>query len=258
MLLDPFTIIAQILNFAILVWALKRFLYDRVIAAMDERESRIAAQLHDAEEREAAAARSSSEFEQRRVELESRQRDLLDEAKAEAEEHRRRLLEQARIDVATQRDRWERALDTEQREVERELRRRTAREVVEISRQALSDLAGADLESAVIELALQHLVADDASHAALLADVGPGEPLVVRTAFALSDARRSDITRRLHAIGLSADHPVRFERKEHLLLGVEFDGSGTAVSWHAHDYLERLDASVQELIESTDLGSNVG
>jgi hypothetical protein len=47
-LIDPFTVIAQIVNFAILAFALKRLLYDRVIQAMDAREASIAARLDDA------------------------------------------------------------------------------------------------------------------------------------------------------------------------------------------------------------------
>ena len=45
MLIDPFTVIAQIVNFAILAIVLKYVLYDRVIAAMDRREESIAERL---------------------------------------------------------------------------------------------------------------------------------------------------------------------------------------------------------------------
>ena len=55
MLIDPFTVIAQIVNFAILAFLLKHFLYDRVIDAMDRREASIAERLSEAEQREATA-----------------------------------------------------------------------------------------------------------------------------------------------------------------------------------------------------------
>ena len=45
MLIDWFTVAAQAVNFLILVWLLKRFLYKPVLAAVDEREKRITAQL---------------------------------------------------------------------------------------------------------------------------------------------------------------------------------------------------------------------
>ena len=48
MLIDWFTVGAQALNFVILVWLMKRFLYVPVLDAIDAREKRIATQLGDA------------------------------------------------------------------------------------------------------------------------------------------------------------------------------------------------------------------
>ena len=48
MLIDWFTVAAQVANFLILVWLLKRFLYKPVLTAIDEREKRIADQLQEA------------------------------------------------------------------------------------------------------------------------------------------------------------------------------------------------------------------
>ena len=40
MLVDWFTVVAQVVNFLILVWLLKRFLYKPILRAIDEREKR--------------------------------------------------------------------------------------------------------------------------------------------------------------------------------------------------------------------------
>ena len=44
---DWITVAAQIANFLVLVWLLKRFLYGPVILAMDERDARIAGELRE-------------------------------------------------------------------------------------------------------------------------------------------------------------------------------------------------------------------
>ena len=54
MLIDWFTVGAQALNFLILVWLLKRFLYKPILHAIDEREKGIAAQLASSEANPAA------------------------------------------------------------------------------------------------------------------------------------------------------------------------------------------------------------
>ena len=55
MLINPFTVLAQLVNFLILVWLLKRFLYKPILHAIDEREKGIAAQLAQAEGKVAEA-----------------------------------------------------------------------------------------------------------------------------------------------------------------------------------------------------------
>ena len=55
MLIDWFTVVAQALNFLILVWLLKRFLYKPILNALDAREKRIATELADADARKAEA-----------------------------------------------------------------------------------------------------------------------------------------------------------------------------------------------------------
>ena len=55
MLINWFTVVAQAVNFLILVWLLKRFLYSHVLHAIDEREKGIANQLAEAEAKKAEA-----------------------------------------------------------------------------------------------------------------------------------------------------------------------------------------------------------
>ena len=67
MLIDWFTVGAQALNFIILVWLLKRFLYKPILNAVDAREKRIAAELADADAKKAEAQKRA-----RRVPTEER------------------------------------------------------------------------------------------------------------------------------------------------------------------------------------------
>ena len=62
MLIDWFTVAAQAVNFLILVWLLKRFLYKPVLAAIDEREKRIETQLQDAEKKKTEALQEQTDF----------------------------------------------------------------------------------------------------------------------------------------------------------------------------------------------------
>ena len=194
MLIDPFTVIAQIVNFAILVVALKYLLYDRVIDAMDRREASIASRLAEADEREAVATEEAERLRRERAQLDQDRHELMDRARDEAAEHRTELVDRARAEVNDDRRRWQRGLQAEQREFRRELERRTAHEVMELGRRALFDLADARLEAAVLDRALDHLEAQTEVRDVIVTGEGP---LTVRTAFEVPDAERDEIIQRL-------------------------------------------------------------
>ena len=62
MIIDWFTVGAQALNFLILVWLMKRFLYKPILHAIDERERRIAVALADANAKKTAAQKERDDF----------------------------------------------------------------------------------------------------------------------------------------------------------------------------------------------------
>jgi F-type H+-transporting ATPase subunit b len=51
MLIDWFTVAAQALNFFVLVWLMKRFLYKPILNAIAEREKKIASELANADKK---------------------------------------------------------------------------------------------------------------------------------------------------------------------------------------------------------------
>ncbi len=77
MLIDWFTIVAQALNFLILVWLMKRYLYKPILHAIDEREKRIAAELADAAKKKIEAQKESDDYKQKNKEFDEQRAGLL-------------------------------------------------------------------------------------------------------------------------------------------------------------------------------------
>ncbi len=96
MLVDWFTVVAQALNFLILVWLMKRFLYKPILNAIDEREKRIATELADADAKKAEAQKERDEFQHKNEEFDQQRATLLSQATDEAKAERQRLLDEAR------------------------------------------------------------------------------------------------------------------------------------------------------------------
>ena len=96
MLIDWFTVGAQALNFLILVWLMKRFLYKPILHAIDAREKRIAAELANADAKKAEAQKERDEFQHKNEEFDQQRAALLSKATDEAQAERQRLLDEAR------------------------------------------------------------------------------------------------------------------------------------------------------------------
>src|SRR5208337_4371811 len=96
MLIDWFTVGAQALNFVILVWLMRRFLYKPILRAIDAREKRIAAELADADAKKAEALKERDEFQHKNEEFDQERAALLSKATEEAKAERQRLLDEAR------------------------------------------------------------------------------------------------------------------------------------------------------------------
>ena len=80
MLIDWFTVAAQALNFLVLVWLMKRFLYKPILHAIDEREKRIAAEMANADKKKAEAEKESDEFKHKNEEFDRQTRRAFEQS----------------------------------------------------------------------------------------------------------------------------------------------------------------------------------
>src|ERR1700722_5731095 len=98
MQIDWFTVAAQILNFLVFMWLLKRFLYKPILDAIAAREKNIADQLADANTKKAEAQKEQDDFKQKSDAFDKQKAELMSNAKKEADASRDRLLKEAQTE----------------------------------------------------------------------------------------------------------------------------------------------------------------
>lgn len=239
MQIDWLTVSAQIVNFLILVWLLKRFLYRPVIDAMARREERIAARLDEAEQREAEADARGREYAARSEALERTRAERIAEAQAAAEHEKRRLLDVARQDVDAQRQSWLEELRLEQDDLRKALKRELAETVVDVSRRALSSLADAELERQIVEAFLRRLTSMTAHERELLARDGA---LRLSSSF---DVDAAILARIRGALG--ADE-LEHRRDPELVCGIALTSAERRLEWNVAAWLTELDDRIDGLL----------
>lgn len=250
MLIDWFTVGAQVVNFLILVWLLKRFLYKPILDAIDARERRIAEELADAATKQSQARKQRDEFQKKNEEFDQQRDEFLNKARDEATAERQRLLEEARRAADDLRVRQKDALQREQAGLNVEIGRRTREEVFAIARKTLMDLAGTSLEERMSEAFTHRLreLNDDAKGGLAKALRTSPDAAVVRSAFDLPPVQQAAIRHALNET-FPDEVQVRFETAPDLISGIELTANGRKVAWSIADYLASLKESIGELLE---------
>ena len=250
MLIDWFTVGAQMLNFLILVWLLKRFLYKPILNAIDARESRIAAELANAATTSTAAERERVELQSKSTALDEQRCALFGKAVDEARAERERLLAQAHQAVDALREKYESAMRNDQMRLGQEITRMAQQEIFEIARKTLADLAVANLEERVCEVFTRRLrEMDGKAKESLAAALKMSPESVVRSAFDMPAAQRATLQNALNET-FSAEVRIRFETSPSTICGIELAVGEQKLAWSIAEYLASLENKVRSLMDA--------
>ena len=249
MIIDWFTIGAQILNFLVLVWLLKRFLYKPVLDAIEQRETRIAATLADAAASKAQAAKERDVLQDKNKAFDNERAALLAKATDEARDEGKRLAEMARKAADALKDKQAKALASNATNLSVEIGRRAKVEVFAIARKALADMADAEIEERMTALFIRKLGMVEGPAKARISDMlsTNGEPALVRSAFDLPTKQSAAIRKAIDTT-FAAKVDIRFETASDLVGGIELVAGGQKLAWSISDYLKTMEKSVGELL----------
>jgi F-type H+-transporting ATPase subunit b len=246
-LIDWFTVGAQLLNFLILVWLMKRFLYQPVLDAIAAREQKIAAELADTATAKAEAQNQRDEFQQKNKAFDQQRAELLRQAQDAAKAEREQLQTEAREAADAAGAALAKALRSDAQHLRADMTRHTQGQVFDISRRVLGDLASVSLEQQACEVFIQRLRAVDGPEratldAALMA-TSDADPALLRSAFALPPVQQAAIQAALDE-SFGSPIPLKFETAPELISGIELSAQGQKLAWSIAHYLAALSSGL--------------
>ncbi len=251
MLIDWFTVGAQILNFLVLVWLLRRYLYQPILQAIDARERRIANDLAEASARSATAEALRVDQEARIRAFDEHKDALLADAIAAAKRERDRLVAEARSAGAALQDQQAASLRGEREMLGRTIGRQASDEVFAIARKVLDDLSTVSLEERMSEVFTRRLrEMEPGAKAALGAALKAcAEPARVRSRFEMPAGPRTAIQNALNET-FAAEVRIVFDATEAGPCGIELNAGGQRLAWSIANEMRVLERKVDALLES--------
>lgn len=248
--IDWFVLFAQIFNFLLLMYLLKRFLYGRILKAMDDREAKIVARFAEAEALKVQANEAAELYEKRNQGLNEKKEQMLNEATLAADAKRKELMEKVRVDVDAVKARWQDMLAREQDAFLYDLRQRAAKQLYATARKALSDLADVELEERIVDEFIRRVQALDEQKSAQMRQAirGGSNQVVVQSAFDITEARQAQIAAALKR-QITNGFSIRYEREPDIVSGIEMRVNGHKIAWSLNEYLETLVESLTETLQ---------
>jgi|SaaInlV_120m_DNA_3_1039746.scaffolds.fasta_scaffold00070_26 F-type H+-transporting ATPase subunit b len=254
MQIDWLTVIAQIFNFLILVWLLKRFLYQPIIDAMSKREQRISEGLRQAELRERAADESINIYQSKLEQLEQEAQRYIEDVKQTAQTERFALLDEAGSAADEARVQWQRQIEEEKQNFLASLKNLAAQMIEATTRRALSDLAQQQLEAQIIQVFMQKLENFDAESISASGSLSSASPIQITSSFELDlvtrEKLRNLVQKQLSSRAMSEQSiEICFSESPELISGIELTAPGVRLSWTIADYLNKFEQTVQTALD---------
>jgi F-type H+-transporting ATPase subunit b len=249
MKVDWFTVIAQVINFLLLVWLLKRFLYKPILNAIDKRENKIKSQLQDAETKKIEAKREQEEFKQKNDDFDERKKGLMEKAVEESKTAGEKLLEEVRkaandLDIKLKKSAQETLKNTN-----KEIAQQTQREVFAISRKVLMDLSGVSLEEQSVAVFINKLSElNEAEKKQFLSSFkSNSNEVLIKSAFELPNKQQDEIKKAIDEI-LEAKGKYEFKVNAEVINGIELTANGYKLAWSISAYINAIEKSITETI----------
>ncbi len=245
MVIDLFTVIAQIINFLVLVLLLKKFLFNKIISIMDERENQIKEQLANAQQQEEKARDEVKKQQEIREKLEQEWDNNLAKIKKDLQAKQKEMVEKARKEVDEAEKNWRDSLEKQRSSFLQELKQLSCQQVCEISKKVLRDLANEKLEKALIDSFLNQLESMQKNERKRTKLSEQADELEIWTAFALDKECKELLTEKINKI-LNKKRKLIFKESSSLICGIELRSDGGKIAWSMESYLDSLESKLKQ------------
>jgi len=216
------TFVLEIINFLILIWILNRFLFGPVMKIINQRRAGIEKEMDDAKGLRQEAETLRKQYEHRLSDWEIEQRKSRDNLDQELEQVRAKKLAQIDSELQQEREKSEVISQRHLQEATRRIEEVALSQAAQFASNLLGQAAGPEVETRLIDLALQELAALPENRINELRAMWTEAPaeIGVDSVYALSSSRQQQLQQTLHEL-TGLDVPVRFNRNAELIAGLQ-------------------------------------
>jgi len=221
MKIDILTYLFEIINFFVLLWILKKLLYNPIISVLKKRKDYIDEGIRKAEEAESRYQRLQKEYEELLKEIEETKKSKLAEITQEIEKEREKMYENMRKELDAEREKFLESLETHKKEVLTEIKEETIKTSLELVSKILYSFTDKHLHKKLLDLAVEGIKNINPEERDNLAqELKEHSVVYVETAYPLEDEDISNIKNAIKET-LGVEVEINQTEKKDLVTGVK-------------------------------------
>jgi F-type H+-transporting ATPase subunit b len=216
------TFALEIVNFLVLVWILKRFLYKPVLNVIASRQAGIEKNMADAKALHDEAEKLQQQYEGRLADWDRERQQARESLSSEIDAERARKMKELQTALQQEKEKAMVAEEHRQADARRKLEETALQNGARFATRLLEQASGPDLEKRLVEILLSDIQQlTDEQITALRKISGPApKGIVVISAFPLEDEQRQRIEQALKTV-TGAEVSVQYEQNGELMAGVQ-------------------------------------
>ncbi|SDX59572.1 F-type H+-transporting ATPase subunit b [Marinobacter mobilis] len=232
------TFMLEIVNFVILIWILKRFLYKPVLEVIDQRRKNIEQQLAEVQQQQAQAKSLQGRYQDRLADWEQQRQQLESALSQELQTERAKQSGVLQSQLEQEREKARRAIKHQQAEVIRQSEIRALHQGARFASRLLEAAAGPELEARLLSLTAEELSQlPDATRDRIRSQWGePPSDILVTSAYPLAEKDRQPLEQALReSLGLTA--PISYQQDPELVAGIRINVGPWMLNTNVRDEL---------------------
>lgn len=242
MAIDWFTVAAQIVNFLILVWLLKKLLFRPILNAMERREMGISGRLQQAHQQKAEAEALQQQYQQSLQQWQREKDALMAQAREEAENEKTALLQCLSEEIQRKKAEFETEIQQQQQALGGLISRTLAEKTLSLSDKILRQLADQSLEQRIVEHFLGVLAGLPEQECAPLKQALQQGDATLITRFQPNAADKQRLQDWFDAFAPGCR--LTFARRDALMCGIALEAGGRSWEWSIERYLSELESDL--------------
>lgn len=235
------TFVLEIINFLVLVWILKRFLYKPVLDVISRRHQGIEQTRADADALQAEAKTLQQQYENRLADWNKERQQLRETLTLELEVERKRKLEELQTELDQQREKLRVAEASRQQDTQRKIEQVALNQAAEFAARLLQQIADANTEERLVELVISQLTQLPGERLQSIRNHYGQTPdaIQVVSAFELKAQLRDELEKAIQTL-TGQDLPTHYQLNSDLIAGLRITVGAWVLAANLEDELRGL------------------